>query len=234
MWQNNRSSEQEILDLGPEHYSAAEYDRCLELLCRVNRVLGGFRATRKAFKALKEHPISILEVGCGGGYQCRDLHQLFPEAIITGIDINRAAIAHAKKLFSNTCGDKVSFHVQQDKSLKFPDKSFDAVTATLVCHHMSDDELVLFLQECSRISSRAVIINDLHRHILAYLSYSLIAPFAFPSRLLWHDGRLSIKKSFRHRDWIGLMKKAGFNENHYELNWHWAFRWTLTIKTVDK
>jgi 2-polyprenyl-3-methyl-5-hydroxy-6-metoxy-1,4-benzoquinol methylase len=73
MWQNERSLEPEILDLGPDFYSSDEYDACLKLLSRINCLLGGFKATFKALKAL-QHPVaSILEVGCGGGYLCKAL-----------------------------------------------------------------------------------------------------------------------------------------------------------------
>ncbi|SCA64234.1 Uncharacterized protein SCG7086_CW_00020 [Chlamydiales bacterium SCGC AG-110-P3] len=230
MWQNKRSNEAELLDLGQDHYTQKEYHRCLQLICRINRVLGGFQGTYRAFKNLKEPPRSILEVGCGGGYLCHRLHRRCPEATILGIDICQDAIDHACTHLPVECEEKVSFAVQESKSLDYSDNSFEVITTMLVCHHMTDQELILFLQESFRVCSKAVIINDLHRHILAYLSFSLIVPFLFPNRLIWHDGRLSVRRSFRKQDWIRLLKKAGFKESQYDLKWNWAFRWTLTLK----
>ncbi|MCB1113016.1 MAG: methyltransferase domain-containing protein [Chlamydiia bacterium] len=230
MWQDKRSNEQEILDLGSAHYSAEEYNNCLKLLERINFFLGGFRASWKALKALNKSPASILEVGCGGGYLCQHLHRWFPYATVQGIDISSEAIDHAQKHLPVDFKKNVFFRIQDDKTIEYPDNSFDVVTTMLVCHHMTDDELVTFLQQSYRVCSQAVVINDLHRHILAYISFSLVAPFAFPNRLIWHDGRLSVRRSFHKRDWLSLLEKAGFQKHQYTLKWNPAFRWTLTIK----
>ena len=230
MWQNERSTKKEILDLGNVHYNETEYNSCLKYLERVNCLLGGFRATRQALHTLQQKPSSILEIGCGGGYLCQRLHRWFPKAKVLGVDISQAAIDHAKKHLPVDLKQKVAFRIQDDKSIEFPDNSFDVVTTMLVCHHMTDDELVTFLKESFRVSSQALIINDLHRHILAYISFSLIVPFAFPNRLIWHDGRLSVRRSFRKQDWITLLEKAGFQKDQYTLKWNPAFRWTLTIR----
>lgn len=221
MWQDKRSLEKELLDLG--EYTSKEYHHCLKLLGRINQLLGGFNSTKRAFQQL--NPSSILEIGCGGGYLCKRLHQWFPDAQITGIDLCPEAIVHAQRLFSE---ENITFQEQID----YPNGHFDVVTTMLVCHHMTDEELITFLKESYRISQQAVIINDLHRHLLAYLGFSFIAPFLFPNRLIWHDGRLSIKRSFRKHEWITLLKKAGFSENQYQLKWNWPFRWTLTLNKV--
>jgi 2-polyprenyl-3-methyl-5-hydroxy-6-metoxy-1,4-benzoquinol methylase len=228
MWQPKRSYQPEILDLGS--YTPDEYDSCLKLLCRVNRLLGGFKATKRAFHALKSAPTSILEVGCGGGYLCQQLHRLFPQASIKGIDLSSAAISHADKELPIGLRDKVSFSLQDSKNLDFKQGSFDVVTTMLVCHHMTDEELVQFLQEAYHISSKAVVINDLQRHFLAYWSFSLIAPFLFRNRLIWNDGRISVRRAFRKSDWKRLMERAGFHESQWKLTWNWAFRWTLTLR----
>lgn len=232
MWQNKRSYDQEIIDKGPDHYSSQEYYHCLKLLDRINWFLGGFRASKKAFYDLNCTLNSILEVGCGSGYLCQLLQRWNPQACIEGIDINTAAIAYAKEVCPQNLQKSITFRLQSNTHLEYLDGSFDVVTAMLVCHHMTDEELILFLKECYRICSKAVIFNDLHRHLLAYISFSLIAPFAFSNRLIWNDGRLSIKRSFRKNDWIFLLKKAGFKKDQYILKWHWMFRWTLTLKKL--
>lgn len=229
MWQNKRSNEPEIMDRGSAHYTQEEYDSCLIQLSRVNHFLGGYRATRRAFDDAEIHPRSILEVGCGGGYQCHQMHHWFPHAKIMGIDISPQAVQHAHKHLPQTLSHAVSFDDQHSKDLDLPENSVDVITTSLVCHHMTDEELIRFLQQSYRASSAAVIINDLQRHCLAYASFALIAPIAFPHRLIQQDGLLSIKRSFRKDDWIRLLNEAGFEKNQYRLKWHWAFRWTLTL-----
>jgi 2-polyprenyl-3-methyl-5-hydroxy-6-metoxy-1,4-benzoquinol methylase len=228
MWQKKRCGDLEILDLGPTHYTKDEYTHCLKLLGRINQWLGGFKATKKAFLHLKKMPRSILEVGCGGGHLCHQMSQWFPQAQITGIDINSAAVDEARRF--NSSNKNVHCEKQQNKTLPYADNQFDVVTTMLVCHHMNDQELVEFLKECYRICRSAVIINDLHRHILAYTSFLLITPIFFPNRLIWNDGCLSVRRAFRKSEWLEALTQAGFREDQYELRWNWAFRWTLTIK----
>lgn len=229
MWQNRRADKKEILDLGPEHYTQEEYIKCLQLLDRINQFLGGFKASGRTFKKLKDLT-SILEVGCGGGTHCSYLHRLFPKAKVLGIDICKEAIEYSQLSLPQAAKERVFFHHQKEKTLDYPDNSFDVVTTMLVCHHMTDDEIVVFLKESYRVCSQAVIINDLHRHFFAYLSFSLLVPFFFPNRLIWHDGRLSVRRAFRKADFEALLKKAGFQKNQTVLRWHWAFRWTLMVK----
>lgn len=221
MWQNNRSCQQEILDLGT--YTLEEYRKCLELLNKINKWLGGFRASKRACKKLD--PTSILDVGCGGGAYCLYLEQLFPKAKIVGIDINKDAVAYAK---SKSQESRVLFY--QKGALDYPDNSFDLVTTMLVCHHMTDEELLFFLQESRRVCSKAVLINDLHRHFFAYLSISFLIPFFFRNRLIAHDGPLSVRRSFRKKDWLNFLQKAGIKKNQVVLRWNWAFRWTVMVK----
>lgn len=230
MWQNKRSYTPEILDKGPAHYSPQEYHQCIKLLSRINWLLGGFRASKKVFANLKTLPTSILEVGCGGGYFCQLLRQWYPHARLVGTDINPAAIEHAQAASPQNLSSNLSFELQKSLVLAYPENSFSVVTTMLVTHHMTDEEFIVFLKDCYRICSEAVIINDLERHLLAYLSFSLIAPIAFPNRLIWHDGRLSIKRAFRKNEWLALLERAGFKKDHYTLQWHWIFRWTLTLR----
>lgn len=232
MWQPERSQALEIMDLGNQYYSPQEYESCLKYLGKVNRLLGGFKATERAFKALNISPQTVLEVGCGGGYLCVYLQRLFPQSEFLGIDLSQEAISHAYRHLPKPAEKRIKFAVQKNKCLEFEEDAFDVVTTILVCHHMTEEELVQFLKDAYRISSKAVIINDIHRHWLAYIGFSLLAPFAFPNRLIWHDGRTSVKRAFRREDWVKALKQAGFEESQWTLTWNWLFRWTLTLRKI--
>ena len=114
-------------------------------------------------------------------------------------------------------------------SLAYPSKSLDVVTATLVCHHLTDKELPLFIKDACRIAKDGVIINDLHRHPLAGAGFAALAPILFRNRLIQHDGLLSIRRSFKQHDWLLYLKQAGIKPDDYLLSRHWAFRWILSI-----
>ena len=229
MIMRTRSSQLELIDLGPEFYTLEEYEECLDYLGKIGKVLGGNRATLQLFRNLKESPTSILDVGCGGGHFTCELAQLYPHTNILGIDLSKEAIDYARKQAKKMNLSNVSFEVPMDKELKYADKSFDIVTCTLVCHHMLDAEIIEFLKRSQRVAKKSIIINDLHRHGLAYFCFALVAPVLFPNRLILNDGLISVKKGFTKTNWISYLSKAGLNKVNYEISWKWAFRWLIQI-----
>lgn len=226
----SRSSEKEYIDLGPEFYTSQEYRDCLKKLGSVGRLLGGNLATLSAFKELKHEPTSILDVGCGGGDFTRLLAKKFPHAEVVGIDYSKAAIEYAKEMPQNANFPNLTFKVPETLELNAPLKSFDVVTATLVCHHMTNQELVEFLVRAANVARKAIILNDLHRNSLAYFSYFILNPILFRNRLISHDGLISIKRSFIKSDWISYLHEAGLKEYQYTIKWKFPFRWIITIK----
>lgn len=230
MFPSQRSNQLELIDLGSNYYTLEEYHHCLSQLGRIGHLLGGDRATFAAFKKLPSVPQSILDVGCGGGFFTLKLAKKYPQAKIIGTDLSAQAIAFAK---SHSPLPNVEFIVPSRAELDFASKSVDVVTSTLVCHHLTDHQLVDFLKRACRVAKKAVIFNDLHRHFLATASFALIAPLAFRNRLIFHDGLLSIQRAFTKKDWIHLLKKADIPSSCYSIHWHWAFRWIIFINTTD-
>lgn len=219
-----RSYEKELIDLGSDFYTKEEYDDCLKQLGRVGKLLLGNRAALHAFDQLDRSPKSILDVGCGGGSFTRLLALKYLDATVTGIDFSACAISYAQK---QKPIKNLKFEVPLTLELEKPPKSVDVITTTLVCHHMNDEELIDFLKRAKKIAIKSIIINDLHRHPLAYLSYLLIAPFAFRNRLITHDGLLSIRRSFIKKEWVSYLEKAGIE--NYTIKWKFPFRWIITI-----
>lgn len=230
---SQRSHQPEWMDLGHSYYTSAEYQDCLYQLDRIGRFLGGDQATFKAFKKLSISPQSILDVGCGGGLFTLRLAEQYPEANVVGIDLSKDAICFAKERLNehNPFLPHVQFYVPNTPKLD-EKTSFDIVTSTLVCHHLSDEELVAFLQQACRIAKQAIILNDLHRHPLASIGFASIVPFLFRNRMIWHDGLLSIRRAFRRQEWKNLLRAAGIDETAYTISWHWAFRWIVMIDTT--
>jgi len=221
----DRSMEKELIDQGG--FTQDEYFDCLKKLHQVGVVLGGDRATLRVLRKLSYVPESILEIGCGGGYFTKTLALSYPSAQVVGADLSESAIRFAedqqKPLPSN-----LSYKVQSEKSLNEFDP-VDIITTTLVCHHMTDDELVEFLREAASLAQKEVIINDLHRSWIAYLFYAVIAPIVFNNRLITHDGLLSIKRSFRKADWERIRERAKIRKSSWKLQWVFPFRWVVRI-----
>lgn len=228
-----KSYAKELLDLGPPHYTKEEYDDCLRQLGRIGRFLGGDKASMKTFRKLAP-PETILDIGCGGGQFTLALAKGFPKANVVGIDISSEAIAFAKERLRETSLRNISFEHVSRPHLSYPPNSFDAVTATLVCHHLDDGQLVEFLKAAYRVARGSIVINDLHRHWLPYCLFAPIAKLFFPNRLIFNDGLLSIRRSFTRKEWVGFLKAANIPLERCSIRWHLPFRWVVAIDASSK
>jgi 2-polyprenyl-3-methyl-5-hydroxy-6-metoxy-1,4-benzoquinol methylase len=224
-----RSYKKEMIDLGETHYTPEEYEDFLEKLGDVGRWLGGDHAIKKGFEHVQ--PKSIVDVGCGGGFTAKLLSDQFHYARVLGIDMSEKAIDFCQQRHSDN-NPNLHFEHHEYKGLNFADNSFDVVTATLVCHHMNDDELVDFLQQAKRVARQEVIINDMHRHPVPYIFYFCTAPFLFRNRLITKDGLLSIKRAFKKTDWERYLQKAGIQPDAYQIRWFFpSYRYIVRFKS---
>lgn len=230
-----RVRKKELIDFGLDAYSKEEYFDCLAKLDRVGRLLGGYRASFKAFDRLDSTPSSILDVGCGGGYFAIALAKRYPQAAVVGIDINPLAIEHANKvLLSMKYPPKnVSFELRHIPQLSEAENSYDVVTSMLVCHHLDDHEIIDFINRAGKVAKKSVIFNDLQRSRLAYNLFKGIAPFLFRNRLVQHDGPLSVARSFIKSDWQRYLTASNIPKTNSKITWHWAFRYCITISKDD-
>ena len=212
---NDRSEQKELLDL--KTYTKEEYEGCLKQLGRIGRVLGAQKAVLSRIKKLS--PQSILDVGCGGGDFTAKLALTFPDTTVVGTDIDEESIVYAKSHFGSI--SNLSFAT---RPLSFEeDNSFDIVTSTLVCHHLSKEELPPFLEKGKRVAKKALLCNDLHRCPVAYALFAIVSFLFFRNRLIRHDGLVSIKRAFQRDELQKALPCA-------TITWHWPFRWILLCK----
>lgn len=220
-----RSNEKELMDLGEEHYSPEEYQHCLLTLFRINVLLGFFFSTIKVLKKIP-HFSTLQDIGCGSGLFLIHLSRYFPHAKLTGVDISSSAIRLAKEQALLHAKSQVSFELQSAHALTLPENHVDIILTTMVCHHLSDDELIGFLQTLFLSAKKAVIINDLHRHWLPHFLYKIISPL-FRNRLISHDGLISIRRGFTRSDWQALLSKTSIT--NYQITWCFPFRWRVIL-----
>src|SRR5262245_61854585 len=90
----NRSTEKELIDLGPDYYTAVEYQEFLKQLFALNKWLGFFRDT---VNCIKQFPTarSLMDVGCGDGLFLLHLSRYLPKLQLIGSDISLPAITAA-------------------------------------------------------------------------------------------------------------------------------------------
>ncbi|MBC7890797.1 MAG: methyltransferase domain-containing protein [Sphingobacteriaceae bacterium] len=199
-----------------------------------NRLLGGNGVTLRGISKLLNSQFStlnsqfsIFDLGCGGGDMLRLMAGFFRKkripAALTGVDANAFMLDYARERTREL--SEVSYRQLDVFSEEFSKISFDMVTMTLFCHHFSDAQLVELFTTLRQQTRLGLVINDLHRHPLAYYSIWAIATLLRTSHLYRHDSRLSVARAFRRAELADLLKKAGFTR--FRIIWRWAFRWEV-------
>ncbi|AHE67601.1 methyltransferase domain-containing protein [Legionella oakridgensis] len=226
----HRSQKEELMDLGSDFYTKEEYEQCLRQLFRMNKMLGIFKHTVKVLKNFSK-TASITDVGCGGGLFLLHLSKYYPDMQMVGIDISKDAIILAQHELEqwrkNNKTQNVSFELQGKHELELSCNSRDVILLNLVCHHLKDEELIIFLKKAIESVRIGLIINDLHRNTLAYWLYKILCPLFFRNRLIRYDGLVSIERSFTRQELNYLLRRA--NIYHYQIKWCFPFRWSVVV-----
>jgi ubiquinone/menaquinone biosynthesis C-methylase UbiE len=191
----HRAVEPEIVDdlSQPESEFAAAYRE----LTMVNRWLGGIRAIERFLPAGSD--LLMLDVAAGGCDVSEALLERIPCHIVA-LDLNVRGLRAAKRVWP-VIGNALE--------LPFPERTFDVAMASLFFHHLSDEDCVCVLAQMWRIAKRRVIINDLHRHAIAYFGIRWVTKFFSRSRMVRHDAPVSVQRSFRPAELLRIAERAG-------------------------
>ena len=228
-----RSEELELMD--DLHLSSAALRKNLDELEFINKWLGGNAVVTDALNfvtkkyALKNQTITIADLGCGGGDILREVarwaRQKQMRVSLTGIDANAFMVAYAQQ----KCAAYPNIQVTQENIFDpvFTQRQYDVIICSLFCHHFTSGELVRLLNQLHKQATKAVIVNDLHRHPLAYYAIKWLTKFFSGSYLVKNDAPLSVLRAFNKSEIKSILVKAGIT--NYALQWRWAFRWQLII-----
>ena len=228
---SNRSSETEIMD--DFTMKGVLFRDTLDKLEIINRLLGGNKVTIKGLKELlknksKSKIITIVDLGCGHGDILRDIAKFGRKNNYTfrliGIDANIAAIDYAKELSCEY--SELSFKAIDIFSDDFKKQSYDIVLCTLFLHHFKNNELISFLKMAIERATIGVVVNDLHRHKLAYYLFKLIG-FFVKNKMIREDGLTSILRAFKKKDLENISKQI---KVYFSIQWKWAFRYLWILK----
>ena len=224
-----------------EHLDAAEHepaqlDLTLDHLTAVNRWLGG---TRVVLRHLRQW-LSEDEGGGGGG--CSRVLDVgtgagdIPRAIVGwaakgrrvvdvhGVDIQVPIAFRARDRCASESSIRVA--VADGMRLPFADNTFDVATSSMTLHHLDDSHTHIFVAELSRVSTRAVIINDLERHPINYYGARMLAATVWRTdRYTRHDGPISVLRSFSPRELRRVGEKAGLR--NVVVHRHFPYRLAL-------
>jgi len=91
---------------------------------------------------------SILDIGCGKGFLLYEFTQVVPGINVSGIDISKYGIEHAKEEV------KPFLRVGLAQDLPYPDKSFDLVTSINTIHNTFIYDVKKQIQEIERVGKK--------------------------------------------------------------------------------
>ena len=226
----NRSTKIEIMD--DLDMSGKTLINSLDQLANINKWLGGNKTTIDSLKTIlktnpKDKMISIVDLGCGNGDMLRKVAHFGRKNgykfDLLGIDANQATIDYAIQLSANF--PEITYKKEDVLSKEFATHTYDIAMCTLFLHHFEDPIALNFIQTLLKNAKIGVVINDLHRHWLAYYLFKLLTS-VFGNEMTREDGLTSILKAFKRKDLDRFSKKINFKST---ITWRWAFRYQWII-----
>lgn len=223
---SKRSHKKELLD--DPSIPFADIKQNMRELNVVNTLLGGHRITISGIKQLlvkrpSENTFTVCEIGCGGGDNLKAIarwcaqHNILVHCI--GIDMKPECIEYAKQQCE---GINATWIVSDYRYSIFKEHVPDIIFSSLFCHHFEDDDLKHMLRWMKHHSLLGFLVNDLHRHPVAYYAIKMLTAFFSKSYLVKNDAPLSVARGFKKKEWEKIFASAGISADH--ISWKWAFR----------
>lgn len=227
-----RSTAEEVMDnLSCEGEVVYQTLRELDV---INQWLGGNAVTLSALKKVwanipMQQPISVADLGCGSGEMLRIISRLAQQqkrhVKLYGFDANRNITDYAAS--HSAVYPDLTYAAINVFDPDFQNQNFDIILATLFTHHFTNQQLTDLFRCWKQQARVAIIVNDIHRHPLAYYSIRWITQLFSKSTMVKNDAPLSVLRSFKKDELKKILSDAGIKQ--YRLNWRWAFRWQLII-----
>lgn len=223
-----RSRETELMDTEPVSFE--DYRACLKDLATVNALTLTHRPILawldRATRSLAPNErVTVLDVGYGYGDLLRKIHawsRRKGRAVdLVGVDLNPMSESIAEA--ATPPGVSIEYRTGNVFDYK-PERPIDFVISSQTTHHMSNDELAIFIRWMEQVATRGWYIADLHRHPVPFHVFGTLARVARWHRFVRHDGPVSIARSFRKKDWEEILHAAGLAPGTAEIRWHVPFR----------
>jgi len=217
---------------------APTLDGNLRDLARVNRRFGGtglsLRAIRSLVGAGTGDPgvgeLRVLDVGTGAAdipLAIAEAREPWRSAAVTAVDSRAEILDSARRVSPALAGrDGVALSIADGRALPFADGAFDVAHASLVLHHLAEDDADRYLRELARVAGRGIVINDLQRGFAEWLGAWLVLHAMTRNRFTLHDGPLSVRRAYTRSEVGRLLRQAGLRP----VAWHHAFaghRWAV-------
>jgi SAM-dependent methyltransferase len=211
----------ELVEMMDQPCSYEQLRGCLHDIARVNRLTFAYRPTISWMEKLvaahpSSEPLRVVDVGCGDGDMLRRIHAWAAKrgvpVALTGIDVNPDAIRAARE--ATRPAQRIDQQIEWivgDALCNAAMGDIDVVICSLLTHHLTDPQIVQFLQWTERTTRRGWFVNDLHRKAVPYHLFRLCARFTNWHPFVKNDGAVSIRRSFVVEDWKRLCAAAGLD-----------------------
>lgn len=223
-----RSFQKELLDEDNIPFEALQQN--LRELEFINVWLGGHAVTVAGLSQLMKDrtmTYTLLDVGSGGGDTLRFIARWAKrkglKVRLIGLDYKQEAIDYAR--VQSSAYPTIEFVLSDYRDLDQLPVRPDILISSLFCHHLDDDQMMEYVGLIARNARLGFVINDLHRHRLAYYSIKWLAALFSRSYLLKNDAPLSVWRGFSKKDLEGYFRQAALQG--VQTTWKWAFRWLV-------
>jgi 2-polyprenyl-3-methyl-5-hydroxy-6-metoxy-1,4-benzoquinol methylase len=212
----------ELVEMMDQPCSYEELRACLHDIARVNRLTFANRPTISWMEELvaahppSTTPLRVVDVGCGDGDMLRRIDAWAAKrgvpVALTGIDLNPDAIRAAREATRPVQRREQGIKwIVGDALSNVAIGEIDVVICSLLTHHLTDPQVVQFLQWAERTVRCGWFVNDLHRKAVPYHVFRLWARFTNWHPFVKNDGAVSIRRSFVVEDWQRLCAAAGLD-----------------------
>lgn len=227
----SRSEAPELMD--DPSIGGDELVEALRQLRWINRLLGAALPTLEGVARLWREAgcprrLTLLDVGAGSG----DINRLLlrwadwrrVEVDIILVDVHADTCKAAAAFYRN----EPRIQVVQGDVFALPSSSVDIVTAALFVHHFSYQQAPDILRAMARAARLGVVVNDLHRHHLAWASIWVLTRIFSRNRMIRHDAPQSVCRGFQAADFEQMRALPGLAGLCYR--WRPLFRYLVTLR----
>ena len=116
---------------------------------RLGEVLAGYSWT------------SLLEVGCGFGWNLASLKEAFPDGEFAGCDFSEHQLARARSLY----GDTLRFDYADARDIPYAPAQFDVGMTVTCLMHVPPSHIQRAADELVRVAARYIVILELDREV---------------------------------------------------------------------